>query len=143
MFEKLFKKKAHLNTGSNYSLIGALLIHAAKMDNNYNENEKNMIRKAITHLSAKPDEEIDQIFKLAEEKERKSNQIIEFTKEIKKKDMKYRIKIIEILWRIVYSDGTADVYETNLIRRINGLLYVSDRVSGEIKEKIRKELFKP
>ena len=57
--------------------------------------------------------------------------------------MKYRIKIIEILWRIVYSDGTADVYETNLIRRINGLLYVSDRVSGEIKEKIRKELFKP
>jgi len=138
MFKKLFKKKKLLEIEEDYSLVSALLIHAAKMDNNYEENEKIMIKKAITELSKKTDDEVNKIFKLAEEKEQKSNQIIEFTKEIKKKNMDYRIKIIEILWRIVYSDGTADMYENNLIRRICGLLYVPDKKSGEIKERIRK-----
>ena len=138
MFKKFFKKKKILDIGEDYYLVSALLIHAAKMDNNYAENEKIMIKRAITELSKKTDDEVNKIFKLAEEKEQKSNQIIEFTKEIKKKNMDYRIKIIEILWRIVYSDGTADMYESNLIRRICGLLYVPDKKSGEIKERIRK-----
>ena len=135
---KIFKKKESLN--SNLELLSktaSLLIHAAKIDENYTEKEKQIIKKAIISLKQLKPDEAEELIKNAEEKERDSNQIVEFTKEIKKNPMSYRIKIIEILWKIVYSDGSSDVYESNLIRRVCGLLYVSDKESGEIKQRIK------
>ena len=118
----------------------ALLIYAAKIDENYTDKEKQIIKKAIISLKQLKSEEAEELIKNAEEKERDSNQIVEFTKEIKKKPMSYRIKIIEILWEIIYSDGSNDVYESSLIRRVCGLLYVSDKDSGEIKQKVKNSL---
>ena len=86
--------------------------------------------------------EVDKLLKTAEEKEKESSQIIEFTKEIKKNSMEFRLKIIEILWKIVYSDSANDNYESNLIRRVCGLLYVSDRDNGIIKTKVKNSLSK-
>ena len=119
-------------------LIGALLIHASKIDENYTDIEKKIIKKALSDLYSISLAEADILLIEAEKKEQESNQIIEFTKEIKKNSMEFRIKIIEILWKIVYSDGTNDTYESNLIRRVCGLLYVSDRESGKIKQKLEK-----
>ena len=137
MFNKIFKKKKKENIESNNILIAALLIHAAKIDENYTDKEKEIIKKAITNLFEITLSEAGVLIKKAEKKEQESNQIIEFTKEIKKKPMEFRHKIIEILWKIVYSDHTNDMYESNLIRRICGLLYVSDKDSGKIKLKIQ------
>jgi len=137
MFNKIFKKKKKENIESNNILIAALLIHAAKIDENYTDKEKEIIKKAITNLFEITLSEAEVLIKKAEKKEQESNQIIEFTKEIKKKPMEFRHKIIEILWKIVYSDHTNDMYESNLIRRICGLLYVSDKDSGKIKLKIQ------
>jgi len=132
----MFKKK---NKNSQTSiLIGALLIHASKIDENYSDIEKEIIKKALSDLYSISLAEADDLLIEAEKKEQESNQIIEFTKEIKKNSMEFRIKIIEILWKIVYSDGTNDTYESNLIRRVCGLLYVSDRESGKIKQKFEK-----
>ena len=75
---------------------------------------------------------------LADKKEEESNQIVEFTKEIKKYSNEFRLKIIEIVWKIVYSDGTSDTYESNLIRRICGLLYINDKHNGIIRQKVQK-----
>ena len=133
MFKNFFKKKEKESSGEKNILIIALLIHAAKIDENYTENEKKIIKKAIIHLNQKSPDEAEKILKLAEKKEEESNQIIEFTREIKKYSMEFRLKIIEIIWKIVYSDGASDNYETNLIRRICGLLYVSDKDNGIIK----------
>ena len=137
MFKKIFKKKEN-NNNEKYILVGALLVHAAKIDNNYTEAEKEIIKKAIVTLDSTNSTEVEKILKKAEEKEQESNQIVEFTKEIKKHAIEFRLKIIEILWKIVYSDGTNDIYESNLIRRVCGLLYVSDKESGIIKLKIKK-----
>ena len=139
----MFKKKDKSTLeNQKYILLSALLIHAAKMDENYTDAEKNIIKKAVMSLSNESMETVDEIFINAEKKEKESNQIIEFTKEIKKNDMDYRCKVIEILWKIIYSDGVADIYESNLMRRISGLLYVSDKEVGEIKQKIKKEFIK-
>ena len=137
MFKKIFKKKEN-NNNEKYILVGALLVHAAKIDNNYTEAEKKIIKKAIVSLDSINSTEVEKILKKAEEKEQESNQIVEFTKEIKKHAIEFRLKIIEILWKIVYSDGTNNIYESNLIRRVCGLLYVSDKESGIIKLKIEK-----
>tara|TARA_Y100000590_G_C15397670_1_gene892568 strand:+ start:429 stop:845 length:417 start_codon:yes stop_codon:yes gene_type:complete len=133
----MFKKKEK-NLNDIYILIAALLVHAAKIDNHYSEIEREMIKKAIIGLDASKSDETEQILKNAEKKEKDSNQIIEFTREIKNQTMEFRLKIIEILWKIVYSDGTSDIYESNLIRRICGLLYVSDKDSGIIKLKVKE-----
>ena len=140
MFNKFFKVDKKEDTNSSDILLIALLIHAAKIDENYTDKEKQIIKKAIINLNQIKPSKADELIKKAEEKEKDSNQIIEFTKEIKKNPMEYRIKIIEILWKIVYSDGSNDVYESNLIRRVCGLLYVSDKDSGEIKQKVRNSL---
>ncbi len=137
MFKKIFKKKENSNN-KKYILIGALLIHAAKIDQKYTEVEKEIIKKAIISLDSSNSTEIEKILKKAEEKEQEANQIVEFTKEIKKQAIEFRLKIIEILWKIVYSDGTNNIYESNLIRRVCGLLYVSDKESGIIKLRIEK-----
>ena len=137
MFKNLFKKKSTDNINYKNILIASLLIHAAKIDENYTENEKNIIKKALIELDEIDSKKADEIMVLAEKKEKESNQIIEFTKEIKKNPMEFRLKIIEILWKIVYSDGTSDNYESNLIRRLCGLLYISDKDSGMIKLKVQ------
>tara|TARA_B100001167_G_scaffold159274_1_gene106695 strand:- start:91 stop:516 length:426 start_codon:yes stop_codon:yes gene_type:complete len=136
MFNKFFRKEKKENIDNKGILLTALLIHAAKIDENYTNVEKEIIKKAIINLNITESDKAEELIKQAEKKEQDSNQIVEFTKEIKKNPMNYRIKIIEILWKIVYSDGTSDGYESNLIRRVCGLLYVSDKDSGTIKLKI-------
>jgi len=137
MFNKIFKKKEKENLDNNNVLVAALLIHAAKIDEDYTDKEKEIIKKAMTNLYEITLNEAEELVKKAEKKEQESNQIVEFTKEVKKRPMKFRHKIIEILWKIVYSDHTNDMYESNLIRRVCGLLYVSDKDSGEIKLKVQ------
>ena len=136
MFKKFFKKDKKENSKDKNVLIIALLIHAAKIDEHYSESEKKIITQTIMELNEINFNEAEKLLKLAEKKEEESNQIVEFTKEIKKYSMDFRLKIIEIIWKIVYSDGTSDNYETNLVRRICGLLYISDKDSGIIKTRI-------
>ena len=140
MFKKLFKKKNEENINDKNILIAALLIHAAKIDDNYTDVEKEIIKKALISLNAITLNEAEELLKKAEKIEQESNQIVAFTREIKKNSMEFRLKIIEILWKIVYSDGSSDSYESNLIRRVCGLLYVSDRDSGMIKLKVKNSL---
>ncbi len=139
MLKELFKKEKKNNLNNNI-LIAALLIHAAKIDENYTEIEKKIITKAIIDLNKFSLDKAEQIIKDAEKKEEESNQIVEFTREIKKYPLEFRLKIVEIIWKIVYSDGKNDNYETNLIRRICGLLYVTDKDNGIIKTKIINQL---
>ena len=115
--------------------IVSLLIHAAKIDENYTDKEKDLINNFINKFSEiNPQNQTSiKIFEEAEKKERDSNHILEFTREIKKMDMKIRILVLETLWQIVLSDDKSGIYESNLIRRICGLLYISDKISGEIK----------
>ena len=141
MLKNFFKKKEKDSSNNKNVLIIALLIHAAKIDENYTENEKKIIKKVIMDLNEISSNQADELLKLAEKKEGESNQIIEFTKEIKKYSMEFKLKIVEIIWKIVYSDGTSDDYESNLIRRICGLLYISDKDNGIIKVKVQN-LFK-
>ena len=136
MLKKFLKKKENESQNNKNVLIIALLIHAAKIDENYTENEKKIIKKVIIDLNKISSNQADELLKLAEKKEGESNQIIEFTKEIKKYSMEFKLKIVEIIWKIVYSDGTSDDYESNLIRRICGLLYISDKDNGIIKTKV-------
>jgi len=129
----MFKNKENNNQ---LILVAALLVHAAKIDENYTDIEKKIIKKALTNLFKIEPNKVDETLELAEKKEQESNQIIEFTREIKKNTMDFRLKIIEILCEIVYSDGTNDNYESNLVRRVCGLLYISEKESGDIKLKV-------
>ena len=139
MFKNIFKKKDQTPTDK-YVLVAALLVHAAKIDNNYTEVEKEMIKKTIIDMGISNSNDAEKILINAEKKEKESNQIVEFTREIKKNSIEFRLKIIEILWKIVYSDGTNDIYETNLIRRVCGLLYISDKDSGIVKLKVKSSI---
>ena len=136
MLKNFFKNQKKENSNNNILVI-ALLIHAAKIDENYTEIEKKIIIKAIIQLYNTSFNESEKLLKLAEKKEEESNQIVEFTREIKKYPIEFRLKIIEIIWKIVYSDNTSDNYESNLIRRICGLLYISDKDNGIIKTKVK------
>ena len=140
MFKKFFKKRKEEDLNKKNILVAALLIHAAKIDENYTEDEKKIIKKTIMELNKISSNQADELLKLAEKKEEESNQIVEFTKEIKKYPMEFKLKIIEIIWKIVYSDGTSDNYESNLIRRICGLLYISDKDNGIIKTNVKNLL---
>ena len=114
--------------------ISALLVHAAKIDQNYTEKERLIIKSTIAELGSK-NEMIDSILTKAEEIEKKSNQILDFTKEAKNMDEDSKIKIVEVLWSIIYSDSNADVYENSLMRRLTGLLYLDPKIVGDIKKK--------
>ena len=138
MFKNIFKNKKDNNLNNKNILIIALLIHAAKIDENYTESEKKIIKKAIMELNDIDSDSAEKLLVHAEKKEEESNQIVEFTKEIKKYSNEFRLKIIEIVWKIVYSDGTSDTYESNLIRRICGLLYINDKDNGIIRQKVQK-----
>ena len=140
MFKKIFNKKKREDSDNKNILVAALLIHAAKIDENYTDAEKKIIKQALMELNNISSDQTENLIRLAEKKEEESNQIVEFTKEIKKYSMKFRLKIIEVIWKIVYSDGTSDDYESNLIRRICGLLYISGKDNGIIKTKVQNLL---
>ena len=118
--------------------VACLLIHSAKIDENYTDKEKKIIKDAIVEMGAET-QEIDKIIQDAEEKEKDSNQILDFTREVKNINEEDKKIIIEALWDIIYSDEDADMYETNLMRRLSGLLYLDPKVVGDIKEKVRQK----
>ena len=138
MFNLFSKEKEAKNDDSHLSLISvaALLIHSAKIDENFTEKERIIIEKALIEMGADQDN-LDQLIKDAEIKEKDSNQILEFTKEVKNKSIEEKKIVIEALWTIIYSDEQADMYETNLMRRLSGLLYLDAKVVGDIKKKIK------
>ena len=138
MFKKFFKKKEKDNTQNNVLII-SLLIHAAKIDENYTEIEKDLIEKTLIELGADKSN-MNKIMTNAEINEKNSNQLLDFTKNIKNLEDYDKIKIIETLWKIIYSNNNADMYETNLMRRLGGLLYIDNKVMGDIKERIKKHL---
>ena len=132
-----FNKKT--TEGTSYLIkIGALLIHAAKIDENFTDKEEQIIEKTLLDLGAK-NIDIKSIIIEAKKIEEQSNQILDFTKEIKKMGNNEKRKIIETLWRIIYSNKEEDMYEANLMRRLSGLLYIDSKIMGDIKEKIKKE----
>ena len=139
---KFFKNKNSsektVNDDELLSKTASLLIHAAKIDEKYTDTEKKIIKQTLLELGANQSK-IDQLILTAENNEQKSNQILDFTKEIKNTDDKFKIKIIESLWGIIYSNKDADMYETNLMRRLSGLLYLNNKVVGDIKEKMKKK----
>ena len=136
----LFKKKNKENEKIDIiSKIASLLIHAAKIDEQYTSKEKLIIEKTILELGADK-EKISKIMANAEENEKNSNQILDFTKNIKSADENFKIKIVESLWKIIYSDKNLDMYESNLMRRLSGLLYLDNKVVGDIKEKIKRDI---
>ena len=134
-----FDKVKNKNIEDPITKIAALLIHVAKIDENYTEKEKEIIKKAINDLGSN-NEVIDDILIKAEEIEKNSNQILDFTKEVKNMDEDSKIKIVEVLWNIIYSDNSADMYENSLMRRLTGLLYLDTKVVGNIKNKIINNL---
>ena len=136
----IFKKEENEKENHHPSImaIACLLIHSAKIDENYTNKEKKIIKDAIIEMGAEA-LEIDKIMQDAEEKEKDSNQILDFTREVKNINEEDKKIIIEALWDIIYSDEDADMYETNLMRRLSGLLYLDPKVVGDIKEKVRQK----
>ena len=135
------KKKNEMNDNYSYSKVAALLMHAAKIDEAYDKKEEDIIKKTLIELGAK-NSDIDKLISEAATIEENSNQILDFTREVKNIPESHKIKIIESLWRIIYSDDSADMYETNLMRRLAGLLYIDAKIMGDLKEKIKQELKK-
>ena len=134
-----FNKENNKSIKDPLTKITALLIHVAKVDENYTEKEKEIIKKAVIELGLKNDL-VDDTLKKAEEIEKNSNQILDFTKEVKNMDEDSKIKIVEVLWNIIYSDNSADMYENSLMRRLTGLLYLDTKIVGNIKNKIINNL---
>ena len=142
MFSFFSKNKDNESNKYNlYVKTAALLIHAAKIDENYSDIEKKIIKTTLINLGVN-EENLEKIFKKAEDIESNSNQILGFTKEIKNTDENFKIKIIETLWSIIYSDNNLDMYESNFMRRLTGLLYLDSKIVGNIKEKIKKKFNK-
>ncbi len=133
-----FKKIKGDNKENNVIKVAALLIHAAKIDENYSDKEEKIIKETLIKINGDI-KDIDKILQKAKEIETNTNQILDFTKEVKSMDDKDKIRIVETLWRIIYSNKVADIYETNLMRRLGGLLYIDSTIMGNIKEKIKKE----
>ncbi len=129
-----FNKESNKKIENPLIKIAALLIHVAKIDEDYSEKEKDIIKKAIIELGDK-NENIEDILNKAEEIEKNSNQILDFTKEVKNMNEASKIKIVEVLWNIIYSDNSADIYENSLMRRLTGLLYLNAKTVGDIKKK--------
>ena len=139
MFNIFKKEQTEKNNNHPSTMaVACLLIHSAKIDENYTDKEKKIIKDEIVEMGAES-KEIDKIMQDAEEKEKDSNQILDFTREVKNIDEEDKKIIIEALWDIIYSDEDADMYETNLMRRLSGLLYLDAKVVGDIKEKVRQK----
>ena len=135
-----FNKRKNHNDNEYLIKVAALLIHAAKIDENFSSIEEDIIKQTLLKIGADNDN-VEEIIKNGEKIEENSNQILDFTKEVKNMSEKDKIKIIETLWKIIYSNKIADNYETNLMRRLAGLLYIDNKIMGDIKEKIKKENF--
>ena len=133
-----FKKKNNEDNNKDLIKVAALLIHAAKIDENFSSNEENIIKQTLLKIGA-DENDIIEIIKEAQKIEENSNQILDFTKEVKNMKEENKIKIVETLWKIIYSNKIADDYETNLMRRLAGLLYIDNKIMGDIKERIKKE----
>ena len=138
IFSLFSKEKENKNDKNHLSLtsIAALLIHSARIDENFTEKERSIIKRALIEMGA-DENSLEEIIKDAELKERDSNQILEFTREVKNKSLEEKKIVIEALWNIIYSDEKADMYETNLMRRLSGLLYLDAKSVGDIKEKVK------
>ena len=135
-----FDKKERNNNDSDLVKICALLIHAAKIDEKYSEDEEKIIKKTLLSLGAE-EKNLKSLIAKAKESEENANQILEFTKEIKNLIEPDKIRIIKSLWKIIYSNKDADIYETNLMRRLAGLLYIDSKIMADIKEEVKKENF--
>ena len=140
MIFKFFNKEEQLNDNSDLLNVACLMIHAAKIDENYTDKERKIIKKTLTMLNNK--EDIDKLISEAEKKESDSNHIQDFTKNIKNMDKENKIEVIKNIWSIILSDGTSDMYEENLMRRLAGLLYLDSKTMGDIKISIQKKLKK-
>ena len=138
MFNLFKKDKTEKKNNLSLIAVTSLLIHSAKIDENFTDKEKKIIKKALIEMGAEV-EKIDEIIEESEKREKDSNQILDFTREIKNITEEKKKLIIEALWNIIYSDKNADMYETNLMRRLSGLLYLNTKVVGDIKEKIIKK----
>ena len=138
MFNIFKKEESEKNNNLSLIAVASLLIHSAKIDENFTDNERQIIKKALIEMGAQ-EENIDEIIEESEKKEKDSNQILDFTKEVKSINEDKKKLIIEALWKIIYSDQNADIYETNLMRRLSGLLYLDKKVVGDIKKKIIKK----
>ena len=134
----MFFKKEEMKSNNFLTKICALLIHAAKIDENYTDKEEEIIKKTLNELGVE-DENISNTIKEAKIIEESANQILDFTREVKSLPEQDKIKIVESLWSIIYSNEDADIYETNLMRRLAGLLYIDNKTMGDIKEKIKKK----
>ena len=135
----MFFKKEEIKNNNFLTKVCALLIHAAKIDENYTDKEEEIIKKTINELGIE-NENVSKTIEEAKKIEESSNQILDFTREVKGLPEQDKIKIIETLWSIIYSNKDADIYETNLMRRLAGLLYIDNKTMGDIKEKIKQNL---
>ena len=132
-----FKKEK--NEDNDLSKVAALLIHAAKIDENFSKSEEIIIKEALLQIGVN-EKNLEKIFNDGKKIEENSNQILEFTKEVKNMEEINKIKIVETLWRIIYSNNEADIYETSLMRRLGGLLYIDSKLIGVIKERIKNNI---
>ena len=135
----MFFKKEEIKNNNFLTKVCALLIHAAKIDENYTDKEEQIIKKTLNGLGIE-DENISKTIKEAKIIEENSNQILDFTREVKNLPGQDKIKIVEALWSIIYSNKDADLYETNLMRRLAGLLYIDNKTMGDIKDKFKKKI---
>jgi len=133
-----FKKKKDGDPSDDLAKVAALLIHAAKIDENFSEKEEKIIKQTLIKIDTN-NQDIESILKKGKTFEENSNQILDFTREVKNMDEKNKIKIVEALWQIIYSNNEADIYETNLMRRLEGLMYIDSKIMGNIKATIKKE----
>jgi len=138
MFNLFKREKYEKNNNLSLVAVASLLIHSAKIDENFTEKERQIIKKALIEMGAQV-EQIDEIIEESEKKEKESNQILDFTREVKSISEDKKKLIIEALWNIIYSDQNADIYEANLMRRLSGLLYLDNKVVGDIKKKVIKK----
>ena len=132
-----FKKKENIDDNQLVK-IGALLIHAARIDEDFTQEEENIIKQTLINLDAR-NENIDEVIEKAKKMEESSNQILDFTKEVKNMEENNKIKIVKTLWKIIFSNKKADIFEANLMRRLAGLLYIDSKIMGDIKDQIKKE----
>ena len=138
MILKFFNKEEQLNNDNDLINVACLMIHAARIDQNYTDKEKNIIKNTLLKLNNK-NEDIDKVLLEAEVKESDSNHIQDFTKNIKAMDKVNKIEIIKNIWGIILSDGNSDIYEENLMRRLAGLLYIDSKTMGDIKLDIQNK----
>ena len=135
----IFKKKIEKQSNNKLIRIAALMIHAGKIDENFSKQEEMIIKQSLLKMGANT-ENIEEIIEQSKAIEENANQILDFTKEVKVMDEEKKIEIIETLWRIIYSNKDADIYETNLMRRLAGLMYIDNKIMGSIQEKVKKEI---